>query len=381
MIYLDNAATTFPKPESVYEEMDRVNRELAVNAGRGSYSTAREASSLIEETRKLLVDLVHGNGSEKAVLSTSATESMNIILQGIDFVAGDIVYVSPYEHNAVARVLELIKKQKHIKIEMLPVDEKSMEIDLEKTQYLFVKNKPKCVCCTHVSNVTGYILPVEKIFLLAHSAGAVTVMDGSQSIGLIDVDVKALNADFVVFAGHKTLYGPFGIAGFFDVNGVDLNTAFAGGTGSDSLSLEMPKNSPYKYEYASKNIVAIAGLNAALKQLDINAIFDHEKLLTAYLVNGLSKNKKVKLRVYSSVENYISIVSFTVDNMTSEDVGTLLDEEYNIAVRTGYHCAPYIHRYLNDEKSLGTVRVGIGKYTTKEYCDALIEAINEISNE
>ena len=380
MIYLDNAATTFPKPESVYEEMDRVNRRLAFNAGRGSYATAREGAVIIEETRRLLVDLVHGIGCEEVAFTTSATEAMNVILQGIKWTSGDIVYISPYEHNAVARVIEVIRKNKNIKVELLPVVEDTKEIDLDKTQYLILKNKPKCVCCTHVSNVTGYILPIERIFSFAHSVGAITVMDGSQSVGLVDFDIKNANADFVVFAGHKTIYGPFGIGGFYDVNNVELNTVFAGGTGSDSLKLDMPIKSPQKYEFGSKNIIAIAGLKAALKTLDISKIFDHERELTKCLIEELTKIKKVKVYVTSSVDNHVGIVSFTINDMSSEDVGTLLDEDYDIAVRTGYHCAPFIHDYLGDKRNEGTVRVGIGQYTTKEDIESFVQAIKELVN-
>ena len=272
MIYLDNAATTYPKPEVVYEEMDRVNREMAFNSGRGSYKEARFASNLIEETRQLLVDLVHGNGSEKVVLTSSATEALNIILQGISWEEGDVAYISPFEHNAVARVLELVKKEKKIQVELLPVKEDSLEIDLDKIEFLFLKTKPKCVCCTHISNVIGYVLPVRDIFSIAHSVGAITVLDASQSMGLIDIKVEDIGADFISFAGHKTLYGPFGIGGFIDVREIPLSSVFVGGTGSDSLNLDMPESSPGKYETASKNIVAISGLRASLSSLNNSLI-------------------------------------------------------------------------------------------------------------
>lgn len=163
MIYLDNAATTYPKPEEVYQKIDWANRNIAINAGRGSYKAAQEASRLIEETRRQLIELVHGLGNEHAVLLPSATIALNVILNGLSFSDGDVIYVSPYEHNAVSRTLYRISTIKNIHIEELPVKD-NLEIDMDKVKYLFMKNKPSCVCCTHVSNVTGYILPVEEIF-------------------------------------------------------------------------------------------------------------------------------------------------------------------------------------------------------------------------
>lgn len=379
MIYLDNAATTYPKPESVYEKMDWANRNLAFNAGRGSYSLAKEASRLIDETRELLLNLVHGNGTEEVVLTTSATEALNIILQGIPWHEGDVVYVSPFEHNAVARTLELVKEHKGIRIELLPVIEETLEVDVEKTKYLLLKDKPKCVCCTHVSNVTGYILPVDKIFDFAHSLGAITVLDSSQSLGLVDIDVKAINADFIAFAGHKTLYGPFGVGGFIDINQINLNSVFAGGTGSDSLNLNMPTKTPDRYEAASKNIVAIAGLNAALQSAEVKEAFKHENELLNYMIDGLQKIKGVTIyQEELKCDQRTGVLSFNVKGMLAEDIGIILSDDFDIAVRVGYHCAPYIHRFLNDEKHLGTVRVGLSKFNSFDEVETLLKALKSI---
>ncbi len=379
MIYLDNAATTYPKPKSVYERMDWANRNLAFNAGRGSYSLAKEASKLIDETRELIIQLVKGNGTEKAVLTTSATEALNIILQGINWQQGDIVFISPFEHNAVARVLEKIKNDKNIKIELLPLTDDLREIDLEKTNFLLSKYKPKCVCCTHVSNVTGYILPIEEFFKIAHQVEAITVLDASQSMGLIDIDVKSMNADFIAFAGHKTLYGPLGVGGFIDVNSVILQPMVVGGTGSDSLNLGMPKSSPERYEAGSKNIIAIAGLNAALKDRSYADYLTQDIEMTDILIRELKKIRGVILYQRElPIEKRVGVISFNVIGYKAEDIGMILDDEYGIAVRTGYHCAPYIHEYIKDEEYLGTVRIGIGRYTQKSDIESLVGAINEI---
>ena len=210
MIYLDNAATTFPKPESVYAAMDKINRKGAVNAGRGSYKLAQEASKIISETKTKLRKLVHVDTSVAVVLSPSITIAINQIVNGLNLRRKAVVYVSPYEHNAVARSLYELSKRKELVIKEIPLDNK-LQIDIEKMKYEFSKDKPEAVFCTHVSNVTGYILPIEEIFKEAKKHGSINILDSAQSLGLVDVRADLMDADIIAFAGHKTLYGPFGV--------------------------------------------------------------------------------------------------------------------------------------------------------------------------
>ncbi|MDY5474740.1 MAG: aminotransferase class V-fold PLP-dependent enzyme [Holdemanella porci] len=377
MIYLDNAATTFPKPECVYVAMDKINREGAVNAGRGSYKLAQKASDLIADTKKKIRELVHVDSSTAVVFSPSITIAINQIVNGLNLRNNSVVYVSPYEHNAVARSLHRLSKKLDIVIEELPLNEK-WEIDIEKMKYLFSKNKPDVVFCTHISNVTGYVLPIKEIFSEAKRHGSINILDSAQSMGLVDIRADLLDVDLIGFAGHKTLYGPLGIGGFINVSGVKLDTFIAGGTGSDSLNLEMPINKESKYESASTNIVAIAGLYAALSVLDIEKNFKYEKKITEHLIKRLSSMDEVKMFLPSNLKNHVGIVSFVFDGMNSDDLGMILDEDYDIAVRTGYHCAPYIHKYLHDESTLGTVRIGVSQFTTEDDVDQLIEALEEL---
>ena len=377
MIYLDNAATTFPKPESVYAAMDKINRKGAVNAGRGSYKLAQEASKIISETKTKLRKLVHVDTSVAVVLSPSITIAINQIVNGLNLRRKAVVYVSPYEHNAVARSLYELSKRKELVIKEIPLDNK-LQIDIEKMKYEFSKDKPEAVFCTHVSNVTGYILPIEEIFKEAKKHGSINILDSAQSLGLVDVRADLMDADIIAFAGHKTLYGPFGVGGFINISGVPLDTFVVVGTGSDSLNLEMPLGNEARYESSSPNIVAIAGLNAALDILEQKTHFEYEKDITSYLIKKLSLIKEVKMYIPSNPERHIGIVSIIVEGFNSEDIGTILDEDFGIAVRTGYHCAPYIHKYLKDIESLGTIRIGIGQFTTKDEIDSLIKAIKEI---
>ena len=378
MIYLDNAATTFPKPDVVYEAMDTMGRKGAVNAGRGSYKLARESSQLITETKQLLRKMLHIDMSTAVVFTPSITIAMNQIVNGLALREGATIYLSPYEHNAVARPVYQLSKCKKIQIKELPIKPDTLEIDLERMKYEFSKEKPDVIFCTHVSNVTGYILPVREIFNESKKYESITILDSAQSLGLIDVEPQKLKADIVAFTGHKTLYGPFGIGGFVNVSGIPLDVFITGGTGSDSLNLEMPTSLEGKYEAASINIVAVAGLNAALKAINKEQILNHEKKLTSYLLQNLKKINGIKVYVPYPEEYQIGIVSFVFDDLNSEDLGSILDEDFDIAVRTGFHCAPFIHKYLKDEQKLGTVRIGISQFTTEEELDKLIEALKEI---
>lgn len=377
MIYLDNAATTFPKPEEVYVAMDKINRFGAVNAGRGTYKAANEASKIIDSTKDLVKKLFHGDNISEVVFTPSVTHAMNQVIGGISLNQGDVVYITPYEHNAVARTIHLAQKKQQFNISLLPLTE-DLKIDIEKSAFMFKSNPPSVVFANAISNVTGYVLPCVELFSLAKQYNAITVMDAAQAAGLIDIDMRNNNADIICFAGHKSLYGPFGIGGFVLRRGIDLEVSFAGGTGSNSLDLEMPNASPARYEASSLNIVAVAGLEAALKKIDQKKHLDYIRDKTRYLLQSLSTLDNVELiGSYNSQEN-LGIVSFAVDGYKSDEVGTILDGEFDIAVRTGFHCAPYIHEFLNDKPYHGTIRVGVGMFTTDADIDSLIEALSTL---
>lgn len=375
MIYLDNAATTYPKPPEVYAAMERANRDIAFNAGRGSYKKAREATTMLDETKNALRALVKADMETPVVFSPSITVALNQILDGYYWPDNATVYVSPYEHNAVARTLHHLETQGKLHLVFLPIDEASLEIDVEKMKYQFIQEKPDAIVCTHISNVTGYILPVESIFSEGKKYGSFNVLDTAQSLGLIPVDSRTTGADIIAFAGHKTLYGPLGVGGFINVSRVDLKEVVIGGTGSDSLNLDMPDGMESKYEAASTNIVAIAGLKAALDTLHQEDNFNHEKELSDYLVYGLKELDGIRVLCPDNLANHIGVVSFLVEGFASDDIGMILDEDYDIAVRTGYHCAPWIHDYIKSKSSNGTVRVGLGQFTKKEDVNALMEAL------
>ena len=377
MIYLDNAATTFPKPEIVYKAMDAMNRQ-AVNSGRGAYKAAQRMSGIIADTKQQIRKLVKADINVPVIFSPSITVAFNQIINGMYIESGENIYISPYEHNAVARTVAQISKNIDVNVIEMPLN-LSHEIDIEKLKYSFAKEKPAYIFCTHVSNVSGYILPIKEIFDEGKKYGSINILDSAQSLGLIPIDSQNLNVDIIAFTGHKSLYGPLGIGGFLNIAGIKLKTFITGGTGSDSLNLEMPNGTENRFEPASANIIAIAGLQAALSCLDQEVVFNREKQLTEYLIEQLADVNGICVLAPENAEQRIGIVSIIFNNLDSDDVGMILDEDFDIAVRTGYHCSPYIHKYLKDQDKKGTVRISLGQFNTIEDVDKLINAIKDIA--
>lgn len=375
MVYLDNAATTYPKPEAVYEALDKANRELAFNAGRGSYKKAHEVSEMIQDTRNMLGELV-GVSGDCVSFESSATEALNIIINGIDFCDGDTVFVSPFEHNAIIRPLYNIQKRIDIKIELIPFEKESWNLDINRFNDLLALHHPKAVFASHVSNVTGFILPYENIFSMAKEYNALTVLDCAQSFGVIQPDIK--DVDFIVFAGHKSLYASFGVAGFINLHQRVLNVTKSGGTGSDSLNHDMPETGCGRYESGSLNSVTVAGLHASLDWLKRNPVYSEEKELTDYLIDRLKDLSKVLLYLPEQTEKIFGVVSLNVEGYKASDIGMILSEDYDICVRTGYHCSPFVHDFIESHDFLGTVRVSLSAFSTKQDVDALICALEEM---
>ena len=375
MIYFDNAATTYPKPECVYKSLDKANREMAFNAGRGSYKKAKELSIKIDETRQLIADIIKADKSN-VIFKTSATSALNNIILGLNWNEGDNIYVSPFEHNSVMRPLEYIKQKFNVNIIILPFENMSWNISDEAWD-MFALKRPKCIICSSKSNVTGYKLPIGKIFKEGKKYNSINVLDASQSFG-IDRGITKVDTDFIVFAGHKSLYASFGIAGFIKLSDVELGTIEFGGTGSDSLNLNMPEELPNKYEPSSKNIVAIMGLNESLKWLQNTNIEKKEKELTEYMYDKLKNIQKVIIYVPTDEKKCVGILSINIEGYSADEVGSILDEEFDIAVRTGYHCAPLVHNFIDSLNFNGTVRISLNYFNSKEEIDKLVEALKTL---
>ena len=380
MIYLDNAATTFPKPECVYEETARFAREGAVNAGRGAYAAARQATAMIKDVKRELISLCDARGQAEVALTPSVTVALNQIIQGQKWKEGMTAYVTPYEHNAVLRPLRLMEQKHHIQVRELPL-KKDLSIDLEGVKEAFAACPPDFVSVTAISNVTGYVLPAAEIFTEAKKYGAFTVLDAAQAMGLLRMVFSQLKADCVAFAGHKTLYAPFGVAGFLIRNGVDLEPLLAGGNGIRSEDLDMPRRMPEKVECASMDSVAICGLRTSLEWLKHVDAWEIESELMAYLMGRLDEVEGITVYKAPEGARQAGVISINMEGFRANEVAAILDKENDIAVRAGHHCAGLIHRHLNDKKCDGTIRISLGAFNTKEDIDALIDGLKSIDAE
>lgn len=381
VVYLDNAATTFPKPEEVYDYMIEMYKNHGINAGRGIGSSEYNIDSIIKDTRRMLKELVKANDSYEAVFAPSATIALNQILWGLNYSDIKNVYISPFEHNAVLRTLNAIGKEENINIKTLAFNKEKWEYDFDKIKYEFSNNKPDLIVVSHVSNVFGYISPVEKIGKLANDYESLYLVDAAQSMGVQDLNIINANIDFLVFAGHKTLYAPFGIAGFILNKNINLKPHIYGGTGTESANMEMPSNVPTKYEAGSLNIMSIFGLYKSLKWLNettIEKIKKKESYLTEKLVNIISKYDYIKS--YIPTNNHTSIVSFTINGYPVDTMAEAISREYNISLRHGLHCSPFAHKISNTFPE-GTIRVSIGYFTSEKDLEKLDEALEELEYE
>lgn len=373
MIYLDNSATTFPKPEEFYKAIDYANRNLAFNAGRGLYKQSSRAYDIISKTKDALASLCGLHG-DKVAFTSSATESLNLIINGLGIEEGDNVYISPFEHNAIVRPLYNLKRKIDFNIIILPFDKKTWQPNIDEIQNMFAAKNPKCVLLSHVSNVTGYVLPYKDIFGISKKYDSVNVLDCAQSYGVINPNTEFV--DFIVFAGHKSLYAGLGIAGFININDIKLDLTKTGGSGSDSLNHYMPDKGNERYESGSQNIVAIYGLSKSLEWLKDKQLSKHSFELSTILIEELAKLPKVT--IYKPLEPTLGIVSINVKGYRPEDVGSILSDEFDICVRTGYHCAPFVHKFLGTEELGGTIRISVGAFTSTNEIKQLLKAIKSL---
>lgn len=380
MIYLDNAATTGWKPKGVIMAMQESMTELCVNAGRGSYELARKASIALDQCRTDVLDLADVRRGYHVYFTPSATIAFNELILGIECDSWTNIYVSPFEHNAVMRPLHAMSKRTGCAIRQIPFERDSWSIDMDRMESAFIDNRPDYVFVSMVSNTTGYRLPLERIIPAAKAYGAKVIVDCAQAFASVEADYAALMADAYVFAGHKTLYGPYGAAGMILADDWPYQSGIYGGTGTDSLSLDMPSAEASGWEPGSLNVPAICGLAAAIKwvkETGPSAIAKHELSLTNLLVDGLEKLPGLVMYV-PPCSFRTSMAAFNIEGYQSREVGDILSEEFDIAVRTGYQCAPLVHEWLGTKRFDGIVRVSFGWFNTKDDVNALIEAVQSL---
>lgn len=378
MAYFNNAATTYPKPAELYDAMISYYRYNGVSIGREDSLVSKNAETIVQETRNQIKMLLQCDAKE-VMFQSSATMALNIIIQGIIKSGVYNIYISPFEHNAVTRILYNFEKQNIIKIHKLLINH-DLTFDFERIKYQFDAIKPDLVIVSHASNVIGLLLPVEEIFTLAKKYDSITLIDMAQTAGLVNCNLNNEIFDYVVFAGHKTLYGPTGISGFLMKPDLKLTPILFGGTGYDSANQDMPHQLPERFEIGTINLLGIAGLYSSLNWIEtvsINNIRTVEKDNRKKLVELLSKYWFIKLIGNNESLEYVGIVSCLIDGISSDSAGVLLNK-YNIQVRTGLHCAPLAHQFLNTYPT-GTIRFSVSYFTSEKDFNELEQALDNIN--
>ena len=376
-IYLDNSATSYPKPECVYAAVNDYMRNNGASPGRGNYANAMEAEKLVYETRKTIAKLFNAKKPSEIVFTSNATEAINTVLKGY-LKSGDEVLTSNAEHNAVWRPLKNLEKTRNVKINYFNVT-KDGKVDLDDIADKMT-NKIKLAAFVHGSNVLGNIMPVADISKLAHSKNIPVLVDASQTAGAYPINVVEDGIDFLAFTGHKSMLGPTGTGGFYIRSGLQLETLKEGGTGSMAKSPYQPELPPDRFEAGTMNIFGLAGLKAAvdyIHDIGVSKILEHERKLLARLLRGLKEIPGVEIYGSLNPEEKLALVSFNIGNLDPYKVASKLDECYGIMVRAGLHCAPQAHQIIGTEDR-GTVRASISYFNTEEHIDLLIDALKNI---
>lgn len=375
MIYLDNAATTWPKPESVYQAVDDCLRTLGANPGRGGHSMARAGGMLLYETREALAELFGITDANQLAFTHNATDAINMAVCGI-INPGDTLVTTAMEHNAVARSVRAAEAG-GAKAIIVPCNPDG-QLDIA-AMAAAIRQKPKAVIMSHASNVAGTILPVAEVGTLTRQLGVTLVVDAAQTAGVEAIDVNAMGIDMLAFSGHKGLLGPQGTGGLYVREGIAVRPLRTGGTGSLSESDIQPDFMPDRLESGTPNTPGIAGLKAGAAFILATgraAIQARELALTGQLLAGLKAIAGVRLHGLPGMKDRTAVVSFTLDGKDSGQLAHVLDRDYGIACRAGLHCAPWAHRTLGTLKT-GTVRFSPGYFNTEKEIEQAIVAVGE----
>ena len=377
MIYLDNAATSGKKPERVINAVNLALRKYSANPGRSGHKLSLEASQLIFEARSAVKELFGADGEENVVFTLNCTHALNTVIKGV-LQVGDHVIISDLEHNAVMRPLERLKRENKIAYDIAEVD----MYDDDKTADNFRKlitPKTKLIVCTGASNVIGHILPIDKIGKLCQDNNIMLAVDAAQTAGVVPINMKKQNIDFLCIAAHKGLYAPMG-AGVLIARKPIPHTIIEGGTGTASLSLIQPEDMPERLESGTISLPLIAGIKAGIefvKSRGIENIYSHEFNMCRYLYDRLKRLPNIE--IYSPHPCFLHtapVISFNLKNKTSDETAGILNGK-NIAVRAGLHCAPLAHKKTLTEQN-GSVRVSLGVFNTKKELDYLVNVLKII---
>lgn len=378
LIYLDNSATAYPKPDSVYDFMYEFYKKHGVNPGRSGYDMCMATEEILHATRTMLAEFFGGSVPDQLTFSYNASDSLNMIIQGM-VESGDHVVTTNVEHNSVLRPLNHLERDGGVAVTRVPFDDYGF-VDPDDIRRAIKPNTKLCVV-NHASNVVGTVQPVAEIGKVCKENGVYFAVDSSQSAGVVPIDVEKMNIDLLAFTGHKGLMGPTGIGGSYIREGVPIRGTRYGGTGVRSAYPFHLEEFPYRMENGTINIVGVAGLNAGqkwIRERGVENIHAHEMKLWDRLRTSLQEIEGVVTYCADTADRHIAVLSFNIDGIDAGNVGIRLDVEYNIACRTGLQCAPLVHEQIGTAKH-GTVRFGIGPFNTDEHIDTAIAAVKELA--
>jgi cysteine desulfurase / selenocysteine lyase len=381
-IYLDNAATTWPKPETVWQAVDDYQRRLGAPAGRSAYHEAAEVERLIGQCRQRLAALLGADGPQRIVFTLNGTDSLNQAIHGV-LRPGDHVITSVCEHNSVLRPLRHWQDHGDVRVTYVRSDG-SGYINPDDVRQA-IQPRTRLIALVHASNVTGAVQRLADVGRMAREAGVLFLVDAAQSLGHVPIDVTQMHCDLLAAPGHKGLLGPLGTGVLYFAPGVEqqLVPTRQGGTGTRSDEDIQPTSIPDRYESGNLNVAGIVGLNAGVAEVQrrgLDAIGEHERQLTERLLAGLAEIRGVTLYGPRSYEpgRRVGVVSFNLDGFEPQELAALLDSTRSIQVRAGIHCAPRMHQALGTSPR-GTVRFSVGMFNTMEDLDAAVEVLREIA--
>lgn len=379
MTYFDNGATSFPKPDEVYEEIMKAMKEYGANPGRSGHKLALKTNRGIYKTRQLISRLFNIEDPLDLVFTFNTTESLNIGIKGV-LKNGDHVITTSMEHNSVLRPIKYLESL-GIENTIVQADPQGM-IKSEDIKNA-IKGNTKLIAITHISNLTGTIMPIEEIGKIADENNIIFLVDAAQSAGIYDIDVDKMNIDLLAFPGHKGLLGPQGTGGLYIKKGLEVDGVFQGGTGSASHSIIQPILSPDKFESGTLNGPGIIGLGAGISYImdrGMDNIRKHEENLTNTFIQGLKQIKAIKIYGPLDTKFQAGVVSLNIGDRDSSEISYILDEEYDIQVRPGMHCAPLGHKSIGTFDQ-GTVRFSFGPFNKLEEIEYALKALKTISRE
>jgi cysteine desulfurase family protein len=378
MIYLDNAATSFPKPEGVYAALDRFARTTLANPGRAGHKMALAAEHALDDARHRLNRHFNGRGPDRWVFTLNGTDALNMAFKGA-LNDGDHVVTTDLEHNSVSRPLVALADAGRITLTRVPADGGGT-VDPDAVREAMTP-RTRLVAVTHASNVLGTVQPVADIAAVARTRDALVLVDAAQTAGVVPLDVQAAGIDLLAFPGHKSLLGPTGTGALYVGPRVHLRPWREGGTGGDSSTPTQPTEFPYYLEGGTPNVLGVAGLVAGLDYVEahgVDAIRRHEVELCDRLRAALAELPGFEVFGHADPDRRVGTVSFRCEVMPASDLGAILDQSFDVAVRPGLHCAPYVHKALGSYPD-GLVRVSPGPFSTAADIDHLTAALREVT--